>query len=138
MSCFDAHPRSISCTRLHNQSMATSAELDTTQGRLQIVYTCKVCETRSTKQFSKHSYYTGVVIVRCLGCKKLHLIADNLGWFKDEKQYDNTSHKFYVLNDFCYRNIESILAEKGEQVEWKTQDSTIEIASNNSKPKYLT
>lgn len=37
-----------------------------------------------------------------------------------------------------YRNIESILAEKGEQVEWGTKESTIEITSNDSsKPKAL-
>lgn len=41
---------------------------------------------------------SGVVIVRCDGCENLHLIADNLKWFGDE------------------RNIEEILREKGEEV----------------------
>lgn len=49
-----------------------------------IIFTCNVCETRSAKQFSKKSYETGVVLVRCPGCDNLHLIADRLGFFEDK------------------------------------------------------
>lgn len=50
-----------------------------------IGFTCKVCQERSHHTMSKHSYTKGVVLIQCPGCKNRHLIADNLGWFKDSK-----------------------------------------------------
>ena len=39
------------------------------------------------------------MLIRCETCNSLHLIADNLGWFNDEKS-----------------NIETIMEEKGEKI----------------------
>lgn len=50
-----------------------------------ILFTCTNCETKNTKKFNKNAYHHGVVLIRCDGCDKLHLIADNLGWFRDQK-----------------------------------------------------
>jgi protein import protein ZIM17 len=70
-----------------------------TAGRFQLIYTCKKCNTRNVAHISKLSYQQGVVIVCCQGCRVKHLIADNLKWFSDTR-----------------KNIEDILAEKGESV----------------------
>ena len=54
-----------------------------------MMYTCAVegCDTKQARVFSKKSYESGVVLLRCEGCNNLHLIADNLGWFEDDGVY---------------------------------------------------
>jgi hypothetical protein len=90
--------------------------------KMVMLYTCRVCETRSARTISKvrghHSsslpriprtsrsrnpqplartclrrgpthalqlaYSSGVVLVRCPGCRNLHLVADHLGYFEDD------------------------------------------------------
>lgn len=49
-----------------------------------MVFTCKVCSTRSVKTVSRESYEKGVVVARCGGCDNLHLLADHLGMFGEK------------------------------------------------------
>ena len=75
-----------------------------------MAYTCTKCDRKQARTFSKDSYTKGVVLLRCEGCDSLHLVADNLGWFKDSKT-----------------NIEDIMREKGESVNTNLTDQALEI-----------
>lgn len=80
-----------------------------------MAFTCGKCETKQARTFSKDSYDKGVVLLRCGGCDNLHLIADNLGWFRDQKT-----------------NIEDIMREKGAKVVTNVDDNSVEF---NLKPE---
>lgn len=51
--------------------------------RMIIGFTCKKCSHRTHRTMSHHAYTHGIVLIECSGCQSRHLIADNLGWFKD-------------------------------------------------------
>ncbi|KAL4575211.1 hypothetical protein LXL04_022053 [Taraxacum kok-saghyz] len=72
---------------------------------LAMMFTCKVCETRSVKTISRESYEKGVVVARCGGCNNYHLIADHLGIFGEKG------------------SIEDILAERGEEIRRGNSDT---------------
>jgi hypothetical protein len=48
-----------------------------------VMYTCRVCETRSARRVSRAAYERGSVLLRCPGCRGLHVLADHLGYFDD-------------------------------------------------------
>jgi hypothetical protein len=57
----------------------------TESGQLYVLsFRCDQCNTQSIRSFTKHAYHKGIVLVKCNGCKGIHLVADNLGWFQDE------------------------------------------------------
>lgn len=85
----------------------------TQEARLGIVFTCtaEACSHRSSHTFTKRAYERGIVIVQCPGCKNRHLIADNLGWFKDSTE------------DGKLRNVEDLLNARGESVQRGSLDA---------------
>lgn len=92
--------------------------LGTTRGKgglLMMAFTCTKCDTKQARTFSKDSYQNGVVLIRCGGCNNLHLVADNLGWFRDGKT-----------------NIEDLMKEKGSSVTTNVNSETMEFQLNRN------
>lgn len=82
-----------------------------------MMYTCKVCNLRSAKKITKHSYHKGVVVVRCAGCNNMHLIADHLGIFETPGW-----------------TIESVLKEHGDSVDVVNNDNILEFIRKSDVP----
>ncbi|KAI5960799.1 DNLZ [Candida pseudojiufengensis] len=97
------------------------------QGELLIEFTCNVCDTRSKHNMSKQAYEHGTVLIQCPECKSRHLIADNLGFIRDEK---------FNLKDYLESEGQSIDTNVLEfnKIPEALEHSTGQTA-NESKPK---
>ncbi|EGF84268.1 hypothetical protein BATDEDRAFT_22160 [Batrachochytrium dendrobatidis JAM81] len=116
---------SYCATRHHSISSNDSdspvdAGLNVSADRMIIGFTCKVCKHRSYKSMSKKAYTTGVVMIKCDGCKNTHLIADHLGWFDSTKPPGT---------------IEDIMREKGETVKRVQYPMQYHISRSNATNK---
>ncbi|XP_016962977.1 DNL-type zinc finger protein [Drosophila biarmipes] len=81
------------------------------QRRMELVYRCKLCNTRNTKTISEEAYYSGVVILQCDGCAVDHLIKDNLGLFTGRDGDSSISSGISTS-----KNIDQVLAERHARV----------------------
>ncbi|KIY44993.1 zf-DNL-domain-containing protein [Fistulina hepatica ATCC 64428] len=112
----DAHslpqPRSSASSSSEPVTTSRQALPERMDPRLRITFTCTVtnCNHRSSHEFSRQAYESGVVLVKCPSCHNRHLIADHLGWFKDS------------TSDAKQQTVEDILRVKGETVRRRTID----------------
>ncbi|EDX18015.1 DNL-type zinc finger protein [Drosophila simulans] len=81
------------------------------QRRMELVYRCKLCNTRNTKTISEEAYYSGVVILQCDGCAVDHLIKDNLGLFTGSDGDSSISSGISTS-----KNIDQVLADRHARV----------------------
>uniref|UniRef100_A0A0A9ZIJ5 DNL-type zinc finger protein n=1 Tax=Lygus hesperus TaxID=30085 RepID=A0A0A9ZIJ5_LYGHE len=76
---------------------------------------------------SNRSYTEGVVILRCDGCKSLHLLADHLGWFGDQR---------CTIEDIMHEKNESVLHLHSEDgIETLTPETVDALKDTMSKAR---
>ena len=80
--------------------------------KFQILFTCKICETRNSHMISRLAYQQGIVIATCPGCGSRHLLADKTG-----------------LLDVGIWDVEQ-LAQQGENVTRLTTDGYKQVGEN--------
>ncbi|VDN16713.1 unnamed protein product [Dibothriocephalus latus] len=66
---------------------------------MSIEFTCNKCKHRTKKYFSRQAYTKGLVIIRCPSCQALHLIADNIGWIKEQTPWRIGEQKHLLRAD---------------------------------------
>lgn len=103
------HASQLIATRLKSTADEKTASVQGEPPQLMIAFTCKKCDTRSSHTFSKQAYHKGSVLIQCPGCKNRHLIADNLGVFRDNKV-----------------SVEDLLKAQGESVSTSHNDLVFE------------
>ncbi|KAF8552704.1 zf-DNL-domain-containing protein [Imleria badia] len=126
LGAFRANSSAASFPKAQGESPLETSDhtrFDPSEPRLAIAFTCTAdgCGHRSAHTFTKRAYERGIVLVQCPSCKNRHLIADNLGWFKDDTQ------------DGRLKNIEDILRVRGEHVQRGTlldADGVVEISDS--------
>jgi len=124
-----------------SSNMETNFSVDSIPGtskggsrKLAILFTCKVCDTRSAKKFTERAYNHGVVLVRCPKCDNLHLIADNLGYFTDDKDgwnIEKLKHMSERENVLVSGNDEVLELAFDDKIDSSTTDDNVD----NNKAK---
>lgn len=112
--------------------------------KLAAVFTCKVCGTRSIKQFTEHAYTFGVVIATCGGCKNKHLLADRLGYFDDQDidleriTRENGEHLTTVTTGTTEIDLETLLGKEKlqELIQQASEDdeNSLSLEHTTTKP----
>ena len=64
--------------------------------KMELQYTCNICETRNCHKVSRIAYRKGVVIATCKGCGSQHLISDNLGFTNLWNEEDGTIEDYFA------------------------------------------
>ena len=110
--------------------------------KLIIMYTCKVCATRSVRKISKHSYQRGVVVVKWACCNNMHLITSISSCPSTGRrlppppqvanQRDSSSHSGHSDSSCCSSSSSSSKYIKEENVYELTLQDIIEGLSANA------
>src|SRR3989338_8751828 len=91
--------RTLGICHFSTEAADGSGPIGAVEPQMSASFVCNACESRGTWTFKRKTYEKGVVLVRCKSCDNLHLVADNLGWFRDNKT-----------------NLESLALEKGQTI----------------------